>query len=55
MVSKIRKRDGSVVIFDKEKITEAIWKAVKAVGGHDRTRCVFLADLVVKELDRIYN
>lgn len=30
--SKIKKRDGRIVDFDKEKIIEVIWKAVKAVG-----------------------
>jgi len=38
MVTKIRKRDGSVVPFNKDKISEAIWKAVKAVGGTDKER-----------------
>jgi len=33
---EIRKRDGRVVTFDTEKITEAIYKAVIAVGGSDR-------------------
>ena len=36
MIKKVRKRDGSVVSFQKEKVTEAIWKAVKAVGGNDK-------------------
>jgi ribonucleoside-triphosphate reductase len=35
-VSKIRKRDGRIVDFDTDKITEAIWKAAQAVGGKDR-------------------
>jgi ribonucleoside-triphosphate reductase len=35
-VFKIRKRDGRLVEFDEEKIIDAIWKAVRAVGGHDR-------------------
>ena len=38
MVKKIRKRDGTVVFFQQDKITEAIWKAVKAVGGQDKER-----------------
>jgi len=33
---EIRKRDGRVVAFDSEKITDAIFKAARAVGGSDR-------------------
>ena len=33
---EIRKRDGRVVPFDPNKITEAIFKAVRAVGGSNR-------------------
>lgn len=48
VVAKIRKRDGRVVNFDKDKITEAIWKAVQAVGGREKSQCTFLSDEVVK-------
>ena len=51
MITKIRKRDGSVVPFNKEKITEAIWKAAKAVGGHDREKAEQLTCLVVEKLN----
>lgn len=51
MVNKIRKRDGSVVLFQEEKITEAIWKAAKAVGGKDRERAEFLTKLIIKKID----
>lgn len=54
MVHKIRKRDGSVVLFDKEKIAEAIWKAAKAVGGTDKKRPEELANMVVKILTEKY-
>ncbi len=33
---EIRKRDGRVASFDPEKITDAIFKAARAVGGSDR-------------------
>jgi len=52
MVKKIRKRDGSVVFFEKEKIANAIWKAVQSVGGHNRERTEELAESAVAELDR---
>ena len=48
MVTKIRKRDGSVVPFNKDKISEAIWKAVKAVGGTDKERTKEILEIVVK-------
>ncbi|MEK6842594.1 MAG: anaerobic ribonucleoside-triphosphate reductase, partial [Nanoarchaeota archaeon] len=52
MVKKVRKRDGSVVLFDGNKITEAIWKAAKAVGGKDREKAEHVSSLVVKELEK---
>ncbi len=36
-IKKIKKRDGRIVDFDQEKITEAIWKAAESVGGTDRS------------------
>lgn len=32
-ITKIRKRNGEVVNFQQNKITEAIWNAAKSVGG----------------------
>ena len=52
-VKKVRKRDGSVVPFNEEKITEAIWKAVKAVGGTDEERAKYITKLVIKELEKL--
>jgi len=54
MVTKIRKRDGSVVPFRKEKIVEAIWNAVKAVGGNDKHKAEKLTDLIIELLDARY-
>jgi len=51
-ISKIRKRDGRIVDFDKNKITEAIWKAAKSVGGTDRELSARLADKVVELLKK---
>ncbi|WP_320415609.1 anaerobic ribonucleoside-triphosphate reductase [Candidatus Contubernalis alkalaceticus] len=47
---EIRKRDGRVVPFDRQKITEAIFKAAKAVGGEDRTIAENLTQQVVQYL-----
>lgn len=54
MVTKVRKRDGSVVQFQLDKIADAIWKAVKAVGGQDQEKSNRLATLVLDELDKKY-
>ncbi len=54
-VTKIKKRDGRVVPFDKEKITNAIWKAAQAVGGKDREEAERLADAVTKVINEKYS
>lgn len=35
MITKVMKRDGTIVDFDRKKIENAIFKAAKAVGGSD--------------------
>lgn len=52
MITKIRKRDGREVPFDKEKIVVAIFSAAKALGGTDRDEAVHVADMVVDYLDQ---
>lgn len=54
MVNKVRKRDGSVVLFQKEKIANAIWKAVRAVGGNDKGRAEKVAEIVIEKIERIH-
>lgn len=54
MITKIRKRDGSVVSFNKEKIVEAVWKAVKAVGGSDKKRVEEIVDNIITLLSEKY-
>jgi len=48
----VRKRDGRLEPFDQERITTAIWKAAKAVGGKDRELAKRLSDQVVAELQK---
>lgn len=48
----VRKRDGKLAAFDPERISNAIWKAAKAVGGKDREISKRLSDEVAKELTR---
>ncbi len=54
MVTKVRKRDGSVVQFQQDKMAEAIWKAVRAVGGQDKEKADHVAQLAVDDLTRKY-
>ncbi|MDO8516598.1 MAG: ribonucleoside triphosphate reductase [Nanoarchaeota archaeon] len=53
-IKKVRKRDGSVVLFQKEKIAEAVWRAAKAVGGQDKEKAEHIADLVSQKLGLKY-
>ena len=53
-ISQIRKRDGRVVPFDEEKITNAIYKAITATGGRDRTLAESLSKRVVEIVDEKY-
>jgi anaerobic ribonucleoside-triphosphate reductase len=53
-VEFIRKRNGQVVAFDQEKITNAIWAAVQAVGGRDFEKAKKVAVQVVRGIRRKY-
>jgi ribonucleoside-triphosphate reductase len=46
----VRKRDGRLEPFDQNRITEAVWKAAKAVGGRDRRHAQEISDKVVQLL-----
>ncbi len=50
MYIEIKKRDGRVVPFDAEKITEAILKAAKAVGGENKKIAENLTAQVIAQL-----
>ncbi|MCC7552417.1 ribonucleoside triphosphate reductase [Candidatus Micrarchaeota archaeon] len=50
-VSQIRKRDGTIVLFNKQKIIDAIWKAMRTVNEGDRDRAEEVADQVVELLN----
>ncbi|MEN6391148.1 MAG: ribonucleoside triphosphate reductase [Syntrophomonas sp.] len=47
-ITKIKKRDGRIVPFEKPKLVNAIWKAAQAVGGKDYDMAVQLADKVME-------
>ncbi|WP_027356088.1 anaerobic ribonucleoside-triphosphate reductase [Desulfofundulus thermocisternus] len=55
MFKVIRKRDGREVPFDETKITDAIFKAARAVGGEDRQTAMELTIEVLKMLKKKYN
>ncbi len=47
-INQIKKRDGRIVTFEKDKITKAIWKAAQAVGGKDYLTAIELTEKVVE-------
>ncbi|MGB9743437.1 MAG: ribonucleoside triphosphate reductase [Minisyncoccales bacterium] len=51
-ITKIKKRDGSIVDFVQEKITNAILKAITASGQGDGRKSKQLSNKVVKILNR---
>ncbi|MCS7116081.1 MAG: vitamin B12-dependent ribonucleotide reductase [Nitrososphaerota archaeon] len=54
-ISKVRKRDGRIVDYDRSKIAQAIWKAAKAVGSEDKIRAEDLAKRVEEILESRYS
>ncbi|MBP2644842.1 MAG: nrdD [Firmicutes bacterium] len=55
MFVKIKKRDGREVDFDESKITEAIFKAAKAVGGADKQMAMELTLDTLRYLKQKHN
>ncbi len=47
----VRKRDGKLEPFDQERITNAVWKAAKAVGGTNREQAKLISDQVIANLN----
>jgi anaerobic ribonucleoside-triphosphate reductase len=50
----VLKRDSKLEPFDQERITIAIWKAAKAVGGKDKEQAKRVSDEVVAQLNKLY-
>jgi len=50
-IKKIKKRDGRIVKFDPERITNAIFKAISAVEEEDGETAKKLSEMVVKTLE----
>ncbi len=51
-ITKVQKRDGTIVEFDQTRITNAILKAITASGQGDGIKSKRLSDKVVQFLDR---
>ena len=47
IISRIKKRSGKIVLFDQERITNAIFKAAQAVGGSDKEISKILSNKVL--------
>ena len=52
MIEKVIKRDGRIVLFNREQITLAILSAAIAVGGRDRETAEKVTDDVIEHLER---
>jgi len=50
----VLKRDSKLEPFDQERITQAIWKAAKAVGGKDKEQARHISNEVVLALNAQY-
>ncbi len=50
-IRKVKKRDGRIVAFDKDKIVFAIYRAARAVGKNNRKKAQKLGDEVIKLLE----
>lgn len=50
-IKEIKKRDGRIVPFDREKITQAIMKAARKVGGDNEEIAKRLTDQVVQKIE----
>jgi len=53
-IERVKKRDGTIVPFNKQKIADAIFKAAQSVGGQDRYLAEDLAEVVRIYLEKEY-
>jgi uridine kinase len=53
-IEQVTKRDGRVVPFTQDRITNAIYRAAVAVGGRDKITAQRLSDQVVALLEDVY-
>lgn len=55
MVTKVRKRDGRIVLYNRDKLVEAIFKAMNSVNKPDHELAEKLVDLIENELETNFN
>ena len=55
IITKIRKRCGDIVDFDRNKIIKAVLKAMEAAGELDEKRAKKYSDYVVKKLSKKFH
>jgi len=53
-ITHIYKRNGRLVAFDPDRITDAIFRAARSLGGEDITRARELSDMVTKTLNETF-
>lgn len=51
IIKRIKKRDGSIVLFEENRITDAVFKAIKAVGLEDYEKAKKISKKVCDVLD----
>ncbi len=54
-VYQIRKRDGTIVLFDRSRIRDAVWKSFRVTGEGDKDRAENLTDQVISILNHKYS
>ncbi len=54
-VLQVKKRDGRIVDFEKEKVALAIWKAAESVGGKDKSKSEELANKVAEQVEKEFS
>jgi uridine kinase len=54
-ITLVKKRSGTIVPFNKERIANAIYRAAVAVGGRDKEKAEELSEAVVKLLNEKFN
>lgn len=48
---KVRKRNGAIVTFNRQKIEQAVQKAIEAVGGEDFSRIPTITDEIIVQAE----
>jgi len=54
-IQYVKKRDGTIIEFEQKRITSAIWKAAKSVGGTDKSAAEELSNNVVSALNKRFD